>query len=197
MACVISSASSSSGKTLLSLLLVSWVKSEQNSIQTFKVGPDYLDPQQLSAVSNKACRNLDLILSGKEWVKESFNFFGGSTDFSLVEGVMGLFDGIGPTTKGSTADVARFLGLPIVLILDAQGKASDEATELMEYVADEWKTLRNQCEASNIGVEDEDRRSTEEAIALAGDALKAGRIDESLESLGLADGFMEKLRRRV
>ncbi len=127
MACVISSASSSSGKTLLSLLLVSWVKSEHNSIQTFKVGPDYLDPQQLSAVSNKSCRNLDLILSGKKWVKESFNFFGGSTDFSLVEGVMGLFDGIGPTTKGSTADVARFLGLPIVLIVDARGKAASIA----------------------------------------------------------------------
>ena len=127
MACVISSASSSSGKTLLSLLLVSWIKSEQNSIQTFKVGPDYLDPQQLSAVSNKACRNLDLILSEKEWVKESFNFFGGLTDFSLVEGVMGLFDGIGPTTKGSTADVAKLLELPIVLIIDARGKAASIA----------------------------------------------------------------------
>ncbi len=127
MACVISSASSSSGKTLLSLLLVSWLKSENKSIQTFKVGPDYLDPQQLSAVSNKACRNLDLVLSGKKWVKESFNYFGGLTDFSIVEGVMGLFDGIGPTTKGSTAEVARFLRLPIVLIIDARGKAASIA----------------------------------------------------------------------
>jgi len=81
--------------------------------------------------------------------------------------------------------------------LDAQGKATDEASELLEFVVDEWKTLRNQCDASNIGIKDEDRRSTEESIALAIEALKAGRIDESLESLGLADGFMEKLRRRV
>ncbi len=81
--------------------------------------------------------------------------------------------------------------------LDAQGKAGDEANELLEFVIEEWKTLRNQCDASNIGIKDDDRRSTEEAIALATDALKAGRIDESLESLGLADGFMEKLRRRV
>ncbi len=127
MACVISSASSSSGKTLLSLLLVSWLKSEHNSIQTFKVGPDYLDPQQLSAVSNKACRNLDLILSGKEWVEKSFNYFGGLSDYSFVEGVMGLFDGVGATTKGSTADVAKFLELPIVLIIDARGKAASIA----------------------------------------------------------------------
>jgi thioredoxin-like negative regulator of GroEL len=62
---------------------------------------------------------------------------------------------------------------------------------------EEWKTLRNQCEASGIKLDDEDRKSTEEAISLAKDAHKAGRVDEALESLGLADGFMERLRRRV
>jgi len=127
MACVISSTSSNSGKTLLSLLLISWLKSIEKTVQTFKVGPDYLDPQQLSAVSNKACRNLDLILSGEKWVKESFNHFGGLTDFSFVEGVMGLFDGIGSSSKGSTAELAKVLSLPIVLIVDARGKAASLA----------------------------------------------------------------------
>ncbi len=127
MACVISATSSNSGKTLLSLLLISWLKSIRKTVQTFKVGPDYLDPQQLAAVSNKACRNLDLILSGEKWVKESFNYFGGLTDFSLVEGVMGLFDGIGSSSKGSTAELAKVLSLPIVLIVDARGKAASLA----------------------------------------------------------------------
>ena len=81
--------------------------------------------------------------------------------------------------------------------LDAEGKASDEANELLEYVLDEWNVLRNQCDASGIKLDDDDRKSTEEAIALASEAHKAGRIDEALESLGLADGFMERLRRRV
>ena len=81
--------------------------------------------------------------------------------------------------------------------LDAEGKSSDEASELLEFVMDEWKTLRNQCDASGIKVDDEERRSTEEAIGIAQEAHKVGRIDEALESLGLADGFMEKLRRRV
>ena len=81
--------------------------------------------------------------------------------------------------------------------LDAEGKASDEANELLEYVLDEWNVLRNQCDASGIKLDDDDRKSTEEAIALATEAHKAGRIDEALESLGLADGFMERLRRRV
>tara|TARA_B100000965_G_scaffold45261_1_gene33139 strand:- start:1932 stop:3287 length:1356 start_codon:yes stop_codon:yes gene_type:complete len=127
MACVISATSSNSGKTLLSLLLISWLKSIKKTVQTFKVGPDYLDPQQLSAVSNKACRNLDLILSGEKWVKESFNHFGGLTDFSFVEGVMGLFDGIGSSSKGSTAELAKVLSLPIVLIIDARGTAASLA----------------------------------------------------------------------
>ena len=81
--------------------------------------------------------------------------------------------------------------------LDAEGKASDEANELLEYVLDEWNVLRNQCDASGIKLDDDDRKSAEEAIALASEAHKAGRIDEALESLGLADGFMERLRRRV
>ena len=81
--------------------------------------------------------------------------------------------------------------------LDAEGKASEEANELLEYVLDEWNVLRNQCDASGIKLDDDDRKSAEEAIALASEAHKAGRIDEALESLGLADGFMERLRRRV
>ena len=81
--------------------------------------------------------------------------------------------------------------------LDAEGKASDEANELLEYVLEEWNVLRNQCDASGIKLDDDDRKSAEEAIALASEAHKAGRIDEALESLGLADGFMERLRRRV
>ena len=127
MACVISATSSNSGKTLLSLLLISWLKSIGKTVQTFKVGPDYLDPQQLSAASNKACRNLDLILSGKQWVIESFNHFGGLTDFTFIEGVMGLFDGIGSSSNGSTAELAKVLGLPVVLIVDARGKAASLA----------------------------------------------------------------------
>ena len=141
MACVISATSSNSGKTLLSLLLVSWLKSRKKTVQTFKVGPDYLDPQQLSGVSKKACRNLDLILSGEKWVKESFNHFGGLTDFSLVEGVMGLFDGIGSSSKGSTAELAKVLSLPIVLIVDARGKSASLAA-LIKGFQDHDKDLK-------------------------------------------------------
>lgn len=141
MACVISAISSNSGKTLLSLLLISWLKSINKTVQTFKVGPDYLDPQQLTAVSNKSCRNLDLILSGESWVKKNFIHYGKLTDYSFIEGVMGLFDGIGSSSKGSTAELAKTLGLPVVLIIDARGKAASLAA-LIKGFRDHDKELK-------------------------------------------------------
>tara|TARA_Y100001968_G_scaffold135722_1_gene123810 strand:- start:747 stop:2138 length:1392 start_codon:yes stop_codon:yes gene_type:complete len=127
MSCVIASPASGNGKTLLSILLSSWARKKGYSIQTFKVGPDYLDPQQLKQISQKPCRNLDKILCGSNWVRDSFHFFGGSAELTLVEGVMGLFDGIGSSSVGSTADIAQELNLPIVLILNANGQAASIA----------------------------------------------------------------------
>ncbi len=81
--------------------------------------------------------------------------------------------------------------------LDSEGKASDEVSELLDFIKTEWNSLRNRCDAASIKPTDEERRSTEESIGLAIEAHKAGRADEALEALGLADGFMERLRRRV
>ena len=124
MACVISAPSSSSGKTLISILISSWARKKKLQLQSFKVGPDYLDPQLLSAITKRPCRNLDLILCGSSWVQESFHGFGWDSDLSIIEGVMGLFDGIGSSSKGSTAALAKELNLPVVLVLDARGQAA-------------------------------------------------------------------------
>ena len=127
MAVVIAAPASGSGKTLLSLVLLSWARRNGHTIQPFKVGPDYLDPQQLTAAAQQPCRNLDLNLCGEAWVQRAFRGYGGQTDFALVEGVMGLFDGIGPHQTGSTASVATTLGLPVVLVVDASGQAASLA----------------------------------------------------------------------
>ena len=68
MAAVIAAPASGSGKTLLSLALLSWAQQKGRQIQAFKVGPDYLDAQLLSQASGQACRNLDLNLCGETWV---------------------------------------------------------------------------------------------------------------------------------
>ncbi|HJN33553.1 MAG TPA: cobyrinate a,c-diamide synthase, partial [Prochlorococcus sp.] len=127
MACVIAAPASGTGKTLLSLTLTAWARSRDLSLQPFKVGPDYLDPQQLTVASGRPCRNLDLLLCGPDWVRNSFHGFGASADLALVEGVMGLFDGVGTSQKGSTAAVARHLELPVVLVVDASGQAGSLA----------------------------------------------------------------------
>lgn len=127
MACVIAAPASGTGKTLLSLTLTAWARSRDLSLQPFKVGPDYLDPQQLTVASGRPCRNLDLLLCGPDWVRNSFHGFGAAADLALVEGVMGLFDGVGTSQQGSTAAVARHLQLPVVLVVDASGQAGSLA----------------------------------------------------------------------
>ena len=81
--------------------------------------------------------------------------------------------------------------------LDNEGQASDEALELYDFVTEEWKVLRNQCDTNGISVEDEIRRKCEQAIALAAESLASGRVEDCLKHLSEADTFMEKLRRRI
>ena len=90
MSCVISSPSTDSGKTTLSLLISCWAFSKGIKIQTFKVGPDYLDQQQLSSIGQPICRNLDIFLSGEEWVQKNFLKHSVKYELSLIEGAMGL-----------------------------------------------------------------------------------------------------------
>ena len=121
---VISSPSTDSGKTTLSLLISCWAYSKGIKIQTFKVGPDYLDQQQLSSVGQPICRNLDIFLSGEEWVQEYFLKHTAQYEFALIEGAMGLFDGLGSTSYSSTANVAKLLQLPIIFIVNARGQVA-------------------------------------------------------------------------
>ena len=81
--------------------------------------------------------------------------------------------------------------------LDKEGHASDEAKELYDFVIEQWKVLRNQCDAASIKVVDDDRRACEKAIAEAETALDGGRVKATLDALGQADAAMERLRRRI
>ena len=127
MACLIAAPSSGSGKTLLSLCLAAWARAHGLGLQPFKVGPDYLDPQLLSRVSGHTCRNLDPLLCGPEWLERCFSWHGSRADLALVEGVMGLFDGRGPSSEGSSAAVAAQLGLPVVFVVEASRQAGSLA----------------------------------------------------------------------
>ena len=124
MSCILSAPSSDSGKTTLALLISCWAYTKGLKLQPFKVGPDYLDQQQLSSIGLPICRNLDIFLSGEEWIKKTFYRYSSESELSLIEGAMGLYDGLGSTHYSSTANVAKVLNLPIIFIIDARGKVA-------------------------------------------------------------------------
>jgi len=117
MAVIIAGEKSGVGKTTVTLALLSFLASKKNKIQSFKVGPDYIDPMFHTTVTNRPCRNLDPILTSPDYVKSTFTRHCQGADYAIVEGVMGLFDGV-EGDQASTAQIARLLDLPILLVID-------------------------------------------------------------------------------
>jgi cobyrinic acid a,c-diamide synthase len=119
MALVIAGERSGVGKTTVTLALLSSLSRHKRRIQSFKVGPDYIDPMFHQRVTGRPCRNLDPVLTSENYVQECFTRHVQGVDYGLIEGVMGLFDGAsGRDDWASTAHVARLLQLPVLLVLD-------------------------------------------------------------------------------
>jgi cobyrinic acid a,c-diamide synthase len=121
---VIAGTSSGVGKTSITLALVTALRKRGFKVQTFKVGPDFLDPSYLRRASGRPCYNLDGWMSSRAYVEELFQRATGDADVAVVEGVMGLFDGADPkSSEGSTAEIARWLEAPVFLIVNVHGQA--------------------------------------------------------------------------
>ncbi|HEY9674851.1 MAG TPA: cobyrinate a,c-diamide synthase [Waterburya sp.] len=119
MTLVIAGERSGVGKTTATLALLSFLSRKEQTVQSFKVGPDYIDPMFHQRVTGRPCRNLDPVLTSETYVQECFTRHVQEVDSALVEGVMGLFDGAsGRDDWASTAHVARLLQLPVLLVLD-------------------------------------------------------------------------------
>ncbi|MFA5222650.1 MAG: AAA family ATPase, partial [Methanoregula sp.] len=111
---------SGSGKTSITLAL-SALLSKKETVQTFKVGMDYIDPSYLAAVSGRPCRNLDSFTLSPAQVQDIFSYGCRGADFALVEGVRGLYEGAEALDDtGSTAAIAKALDIPVVLVVSAQ-----------------------------------------------------------------------------
>ena len=108
-----------SGKTTVSIGLSAALARRGWAVQPFKKGPDYIDPSWLSAAARRACRNLDLFMMPPEALVTSFRRSAADAGIALVEGAMGLYDGVDLAGSGSTAQLARMLGLPIILVVNA------------------------------------------------------------------------------
>ncbi|HEY3364186.1 MAG TPA: cobyrinate a,c-diamide synthase [Symbiobacteriaceae bacterium] len=108
-----------SGKTTVTIGLVAALATRGYKVQPFKKGPDYIDPGWLGRAAGRACRNLDRYFCTADEVAGAFQRGIRGADVAVIEGAMGLFDGLDVAGSGSTAEIARVLGAPVILVVDA------------------------------------------------------------------------------
>lgn len=129
---LIAAPSSGSGKTTITLGLLRALKNRGLTTQSFKCGPDYIDIKYHDLASGNKAVNLDLFLSSEHHVKSLYSKYASKSDVCITEGVMGLFDGY-EKMKGSSAEIAQILDIPVVLIVNAKSIAYSAAPLLYGF----------------------------------------------------------------
>ncbi len=166
---VIGGTESGAGKTSLTLALVAALRRRGTRVQTFKVGPDFLDPSYLAIASGRPCYNLDGWMMGRDYVERLVARATADADIAVIEGVMGLFDGADPDSlEGSTAEIASWLKAPVILVADVYGMARSLAAVVKGFATFERKVRVAGVIANHCG-------SVRHGIMLA-EALQASRL---------------------
>ncbi len=118
----LSAPASGQGKTTITAALARLLKRQGKKVRVFKTGPDYLDPQVLEQASGLPVVQVDLWMAGQAWCQHQLYLAAQEADLILVEGAMGMFDG-----SPSSADLAAFFNIPIVIVMDVKGMAQTAA----------------------------------------------------------------------
>jgi cobyrinic acid a,c-diamide synthase len=118
---VIAGTHSGCGKTTVASGIMAALTARGLKVQPFKVGPDFIDPSHHTRICGRASRNLDPFMMGEEGCLDTFISASRDADIAVIEGVMGMFDGIDGTDLSSTAHVARILASPLILVADVKG----------------------------------------------------------------------------
>ena len=160
---VVAGTASNIGKTILTAGLIAAFKARGLTVQSFKVGPDYIDAAYLAHVSRRPCRNLDSWMLGEGALRQVLAQGALGADLALVEGMLGLFDGRDGSTEGSTADVARVIKAPVVLVIDVREMAESAAALALGF-----KTYAESPKIAGVLLNnvrsDAHRRTAEDAI---------------------------------
>ncbi|MCG8804906.1 cobyrinate a,c-diamide synthase [Tenacibaculum finnmarkense] len=130
---IISAPSSNAGKTTLTLGLLRLFKRKNYAVQPFKVGPDYIDPKFHQLACSNVGVNLDLFMMPQNDINNNLHFYGKDAEINCIEGVMGLFDGA-KKDQGSTAEMAKKLKTPVLMVIDAKAVAYSVAPLIQGFV---------------------------------------------------------------
>lgn len=127
-AAVIAGTHSGVGKTTITLGLLAALQRRGLTVQAFKVGPDFIDPGHHTAITGAPARTLDGWMLSRAYNTQTFWTHLHGSDIGVIEGMMGLFDGVsGASDAGSTAEMAKWLGAPVILVVDASAMARSVA----------------------------------------------------------------------
>ena len=131
---VIAGVSSGAGKTTVTLGLLAALRRRGLKVQGFKVGPDYIDPGHHSVVTGRPSRNLDTWMMSPDAMREVFDRGSEGADISVIEGVMGMYDGKDPLSdRGSSAEVSALLAAGVVLVVDVSSMARSAAAVVLGF----------------------------------------------------------------
>lgn len=131
---MIAGTGSGCGKTTVTCAVLGALKARKQRIISFKSGPDYIDPMFHQKITGVHARNLDIFLMGETNVKYAVKRQEAIMDIAVIEGVMGLYDGIGSESSGSANHLSVLTDTPVLLVVQAKGKAQSVCAEIAGYV---------------------------------------------------------------
>lgn len=149
---LIAAPQSGSGKTTVSLAIMAALNRRGLTVAPFKCGPDFIDPGYHRLVTGRNSINLDAWMCPEEFVRDSFRFHAANADLAVIEGVMGLFDGLGASsTEGSSARIAAITGVPVVLVVNARGMAASAAALVKGFAGFDPQVVVTGVIFNNVG----------------------------------------------
>ena len=128
-----SAANKSSGKTVLSVGIAAALRAEGLTVQSFKKGPDYIDPMWLAKATQRSCYNLDFWTQSENEILTTLSQHSQNADISIIEGNKGLHDGLAADGSNSNAALAKLTNSPVILILDTRGTIRGVAPLILGY----------------------------------------------------------------